>query len=128
MAFSKAHHFHVGVYHLSLICRAASHPARVLILRRLLEYESCTVKELRRGIPLSQNTVSQHLRVLLNMQLLECAEEMPTVRYRLTSDLPISRGLLVEILGVQDRLEVMKSPLGEIMRLTAKDKVVIEGI
>ena len=44
--------------------RALSHPARVKILRFLLERDDCMAGEIMSELPLAQSTVSQHLKVL----------------------------------------------------------------
>jgi ArsR family transcriptional regulator, arsenate/arsenite/antimonite-responsive transcriptional repressor len=49
---------------LALACRALSHPARLAILRTLAQRGVCICGEIVDVIPLSQATVSQHLKVL----------------------------------------------------------------
>lgn len=46
------------------LAKALGHPARVRILRLLLEREDCVVGSIVEEIPLAQSTVSQHLKVL----------------------------------------------------------------
>ena len=45
-------------------CKALSHPARIAILQILAERRSCICGEIVKLMPLSQATVSQHLKVL----------------------------------------------------------------
>ena len=49
---------------LARLAKALAHPARVKIVRYLLEREECFCGELCEGLPLAQSTVSQHLKVL----------------------------------------------------------------
>lgn len=45
-------------------CKALSHPARLAILHTLASRGSCICGEIVEVLPLSQSTVSQHLKVL----------------------------------------------------------------
>ena len=49
---------------LARLCRALGHPARVKIVRHLIEQDACMTGELVDVIPLAQSTVSQHLKIL----------------------------------------------------------------
>ncbi len=49
---------------LARIAKALGHPARVKILRFLLEREDCVAGAIGSELPLAQSTVSQHLKVL----------------------------------------------------------------
>lgn len=49
---------------LAKLCWAIAHPARVRILRILLDRETCICGELVEQMPLAQSTVSQHLKIL----------------------------------------------------------------
>jgi ArsR family transcriptional regulator, arsenate/arsenite/antimonite-responsive transcriptional repressor len=46
------------------LAKALGHPARVKILRFLLEQEECMAGAIADVLPLAQSTVSQHLKVL----------------------------------------------------------------
>lgn len=46
------------------LCKALGHPARVRIVRILLERNSCVCGDLVEAMPLAQSTISQHLKVL----------------------------------------------------------------
>jgi len=71
MAFSKAASFDDGTYMLSLLCRACSHPARLVMLRRLVESQDYIPHhDLTSDIPLSGSTISQHLRTLRQLDLI----------------------------------------------------------
>jgi ArsR family transcriptional regulator, arsenate/arsenite/antimonite-responsive transcriptional repressor len=49
---------------LAQLSKALGHPARVKILRFLLEREECMAGAIVDELPLAQSTVSQHLKVL----------------------------------------------------------------
>ncbi len=46
------------------LCKALAHPARVQIVRYLLERGSCVCGDIVDELPYAQSTVSQHLKVL----------------------------------------------------------------
>ena len=49
---------------LAKMCRALGHPARVHIVRFLIEQDGCVVGEISDRLPLAPSTVSQHLSQL----------------------------------------------------------------
>jgi len=55
---------------LAVACKALSHPARLAILQTLASRGSCICGEIVDSIPLSQATVSQHLKVLKDAGLI----------------------------------------------------------
>jgi ArsR family transcriptional regulator len=63
------------------LARALAHPARVAILRRLIEHGECVCGEIVSGLPLAQATVSQHLKVLKETGLIQGEVDGPRVCY-----------------------------------------------
>jgi len=61
--------------------KAIGHPARVAILRRLIEGGNCVCGEIVSGLPLAQATVSQHLKVLKEAGLIRGEVDGPSVCY-----------------------------------------------
>jgi ArsR family transcriptional regulator len=55
---------------LAIACKALSHPARLAILQTLANRGTCICGEIVDSIPLSQATVSQHLKVLKDAGLI----------------------------------------------------------
>ena len=53
-----------GFEPLARTCKALSHPARLAILQTLAQRGTCICGEIVDVLPLSQATVSQHLKVL----------------------------------------------------------------
>lgn len=49
---------------IATLCKALGHPARVAILRHLLQVDRCICGEIVNILPLAQSTVSQHLKHL----------------------------------------------------------------
>jgi ArsR family transcriptional regulator, arsenate/arsenite/antimonite-responsive transcriptional repressor len=66
---------------LARLARALSHPARVRIIRLLLEREDCVVGAIVDELPLAQSTVSQHLKVLREAGLIHGQVEGSTICY-----------------------------------------------
>lgn len=77
MAIHKKEEFGKKKQRLAVYARAFSHPARISILKILAKKKSCNCNELVKHLPLSQSTVSQHLKELKNSGLIN-AETLGT--------------------------------------------------
>lgn len=64
MALNKSNSFPQETQELAALAKALAHPARIAILRTLAERRSCICGEIVEVLPLSQATVSQHLKAL----------------------------------------------------------------
>ncbi len=71
MAFSKKEEFTREDMWLADIAKALSHPARIKILKILTSMSSCMVGNIVDKLPLAQATVSQHLKELKRVGLIE---------------------------------------------------------
>jgi ArsR family transcriptional regulator len=60
---------------------AIAHPARVKLVRLLLERSSCVCGELVELMPLAQSTVSQHLKILKDAGIVQGEIDGPRVGY-----------------------------------------------
>ena len=65
----------------SQLAKALAHPARVAILRMLIERGVCVCGQIVEGLPLAQATVSQHLKVLKDAGLIQGEVDGPRVCY-----------------------------------------------
>lgn len=65
---------------LSALCKALAHPVRVQILHILLERRS-VCGDLVEALPVAQSTVSEHLRILKAVGLVQDEAEGPRRRY-----------------------------------------------
>jgi ArsR family transcriptional regulator len=63
------------------MAKALGHPARVAILRTLIERGECICGEIVEVLPLAQATVSQHLKVLKDAGLIQGEVDGPRVCY-----------------------------------------------
>ena len=81
MGLTKAEEFTKAQNELAAITKALGHPARVAILQFLLKTKVCVCGDIVDELPLSQSTVSQHLKELKNAGLIKGEIEGPTVCY-----------------------------------------------
>ena len=86
MAYSKAEQFNQTDIQLAKIAKAMGHPARVAIIKYLAEHNVCICNDIVEVLPLSQSTVSQHLKALKNAGLIKGEIEGPKVCYCLNND------------------------------------------
>jgi ArsR family transcriptional regulator len=63
--------FDVELQKLAKFSKALSHPARLAILRYLAETKTCISGDISGSLPLSRSTVSQHLKELRNLGLIQ---------------------------------------------------------
>jgi DNA-binding transcriptional ArsR family regulator len=81
MAASKKEEFKIEDIWLADIAKALSHPARIRILKILTEMSVCMCGDIVELLPLSQSTVSQHLKELKRVGLIQGDIEGPKVCY-----------------------------------------------
>jgi ArsR family transcriptional regulator len=60
---------------------AVAHPARVRIVRLLIDRQACVCGEIVDQLPLAQSTVSQHLKILKESGLIQGEVDGPKVCY-----------------------------------------------
>jgi ArsR family transcriptional regulator len=83
---------------LASFCKALGHPARVRIMRILLEKQECVCGDLVELMPLAQSTVSEHLRILKEAGLVQGRIDGPRRCYCAAPDALESLKSLVESL------------------------------
>jgi ArsR family transcriptional regulator len=66
---------------LAALCKALGHPARIHILRLLARRTACVCGELVGELELAQSTVSQHLKVMKEVGLVQGEVDGPRVCY-----------------------------------------------
>ncbi len=66
---------------LAELAKALGHPARVAIIRFLLQHEACLCGDIVKELPLAQSTVSQHLKQLKAAGLIRGEVDGPRVCY-----------------------------------------------
>jgi ArsR family transcriptional regulator len=77
------------------VAKALAHPARIHIVRLLLERQACIGCDIVDDVGLAQSTVSEHLRILKAAGIISGAIDRPRVCYSLNPEslLPLA-GLL----------------------------------
>ncbi|GAB4298653.1 MAG: metalloregulator ArsR/SmtB family transcription factor [Ignavibacteriaceae bacterium] len=85
MAISKKNEFTQEEIWLADVAKSLSHPARIKILKMLNEMNSCMVGSLVDKLPLAQATVSQHLKELKRVGLIDGEIDGPKVCYCVNS-------------------------------------------
>ncbi|MBL7813730.1 MAG: helix-turn-helix transcriptional regulator [Saprospiraceae bacterium] len=71
MAYSKKSEFKDDEIAIAEFAKAISHPARVAILKEVAMRQSCICGEIVEVLPLAQSTVSQHLKELKAVGLID---------------------------------------------------------
>lgn len=71
MGATKTDHFTNTQNELSMLAKALGHPARIAIIEHLLKVNACICGDIVNELPLSQPTVSQHLKELKNAGLIK---------------------------------------------------------
>lgn len=71
MAINKSGIFSPSTQQLAAWAKALGHPARISILKTLAEKKACICGEIVEILPLSQSTVSQHLKALKEANLVQ---------------------------------------------------------
>ncbi|NVK28630.1 MAG: winged helix-turn-helix transcriptional regulator [Flavobacteriia bacterium] len=104
MGTTKTELFEKEQIAISELCKALAHPARIAILQYLLEIEGCANRDLVDEIGLAQATVSQHLRELKRVQLIQGTVSGTSMNYCINSDgWNRAKALLDELLSTQPK-------------------------
>ena len=81
MGLSKTEEFTKTQNEIANLAKALGHPARIAILQFLAEKKVCVCGDIVDELPLSQSTVSQHLKELKKVGLIKGDIEGPSVCY-----------------------------------------------
>lgn len=81
MGLSKTEEFTKTQNNLAALTKALGHPARIAILQYLIKTRACVCGDIVDELPLSQSTVSQHLKELKKVGLIKGDIEGPSVCY-----------------------------------------------
>lgn len=72
--------------HFALLCKALGHPVRLKIIRYLKQVNQCVCGSIVETLPLSQSTVSQHLKILKEAHLIHGEVDGPRTCYCLNPE------------------------------------------
>ena len=81
MGATKAEEFSVKDNRVAKYAKALSHPARIAILKLLISRTACVCGDIVDELPLSQSTISQHLKELKEAGLIKGDIDGPRVCY-----------------------------------------------
>lgn len=81
MGASKTDHFTDRQNELAVLTKALGHPARIAIIEYLIKVNACVCRDIVNELPLSQPTVSQHLKELKNAGLIKGSIEGNSICY-----------------------------------------------
>ena len=81
MGLTKSFHFSEEQNQLAAFAKAFAHPARIAILQQIIKNKTCIVGTLADVLPLSQSTISQHLKELKNTGIIKGEIEGPSICY-----------------------------------------------
>jgi DNA-binding transcriptional ArsR family regulator len=81
MGLTKTEGFTKSQIDLASIAKALGHPARIAILQFLAKQKKCMCGDIVEELPLSQSTVSQHLKELKSVGLIKGSIDGPSVCY-----------------------------------------------
>jgi ArsR family transcriptional regulator len=83
---------------LARMCKALAHPARIQLLRHLIDHGECYFGKLTDVLPLAPSTISQHVSILKDAGLIEGSSDVQRVCYCVN----------------QDRLQVLRLAIGNL--------------
>lgn len=81
MGLTKTENFDEDILLFSDLLKAISHPARLSILKYLIDNPGCICNDIVEQLPLTQSTVSQHLKELKQVGLIKGEIVSPKVCY-----------------------------------------------
>lgn len=71
----------IDVDELARMCKAISHPARLQLLRHLIDHGECYFGSLADVLPLAPSTISNHVSILKEAGLIEGSSDVQRVCY-----------------------------------------------
>ncbi|MEQ9592774.1 MAG: metalloregulator ArsR/SmtB family transcription factor [Cyclobacteriaceae bacterium] len=81
MGITKSELFKKRQNRIANLAKAFDHPARVAIVEYLLSNDTCICIDLVNELPLSQSTITQHLKELKRIGIIKGEVEGPKVNY-----------------------------------------------
>ena len=81
MGLAKIEDFTIRENKIAQFAKALAHPARIAIIQLLLKKQTCYCGDIVEELPLSQSTVSQHLKELKNAGLIKGTIEGAKICY-----------------------------------------------
>ena len=103
MGVTKTEHFTDVQNEMAIKLKALAHPARIAIIEYILTQKTCICNDLVGTLPLSQSTVSQHLRELKDAKIIKGTFEGNSLCYCLNPELLTEIKFIIEqyIVGIE---------------------------
>ncbi len=108
MATTKVKEFNARERRLAEICKALAHPARIAIINFLIKQRECICSDIVNELPLSQSTVSQHLKELKNVGLIKGDIDGPRVCYCIDQERWNEAGKTINLFLSQETIQAGK--------------------
>lgn len=100
MGASKIINYSAEELLIAKFAKALSHPARVAIIKLLLQKQSCVCGDIVEDLPIAQSTVSQHLKELKESGLIKGNIDGASICYCIdTDELQKANDILNNVLG-----------------------------
>lgn len=96
MGSTKTSLFDFEQNYLAKICKALAHPARIAIVKHLLESKTCINNDLVNELGLAQATVSQHLKELKTLGLIQGTIEGSRICYCINQEKWSEVGIILQ--------------------------------
>jgi len=104
MGLTKSFHFNIEQNRLAIFAKAFAHPARIAILQQIIKNKTCIVGTLTDILPLSQSTISQHLKELKNIGIIKGEIEGPSICYCIDEkNWKTARSMLIKLFNEIDQ-------------------------
>ncbi len=81
MGITKTENFNKVQNRIAELAKAIGHPARIAILEILIKRDACICNDIVEELPLSQSTISQHLKALKEVGLIKGDIEGTSICY-----------------------------------------------
>ncbi len=108
MAITKVGEFSSKERKIAMLCKALAHPARIAIINFLIKKRECICGDVVNELPLSQSTVSQHLKELKNAGLIVGDIDGPRVCYCIDQQTWNEAGALINLFLSQKSKQAVK--------------------
>jgi len=108
MAITKVCEFNSKERKIAALCKALAHPARIAIINFLIKKRECLCSDVVNELPLSQSTVSQHLKELKNSGLISGDIDGPRVCYCIDQKSWNEAGRIVNLFLSQETIQAGK--------------------
>ncbi len=109
MAITKVGEFKMKERKIASLCKALAHPARIAIINFLVKKRECICSEVVDELPLSQSTVSQHLKELKKAGLIKGDIDGPRVCYCIDREKWNEAGGIINLFLSQQVLQAEKT-------------------